>query len=146
IAFLDQVEELQAAVGVFLGDRDHEAEIGFHHLLLRDARLALALLHHVDDAAELAERHAGRLGDLGDLDTDAVDRRSFIRGKGRPFLVEALDRLQPLLVEFVIDIAIEEVLARDLVALGEAQHLPAQRGEAPVEAVELVDEIFDLLL
>ena len=29
-------------------------------------------------------------------------------------------------------------------ALGEAQHLPAERGQPAVEAVELVDQIFDL--
>src|SRR5499433_2583008 len=43
IAFLDQVEELQAAVGVFLGDGDDEAQVRLHHLLLGLARLALAL-------------------------------------------------------------------------------------------------------
>ena len=51
---------------------------------------------------------------------------------------------QPRLVELVADIAVEEVLARHLVALGQAQHLAAQRGQAPVEGVELVDQIFDL--
>src|SRR5215467_4171310 len=34
IAFLDQIEELQAAVGVFLGDGNDEAEIGLDHFLL----------------------------------------------------------------------------------------------------------------
>src|SRR5204863_336034 len=34
VAFLDQVEELQAAVGVLLGDRDHQAQVGLDHLLL----------------------------------------------------------------------------------------------------------------
>src|SRR3546814_16686256 len=38
----------------------------------------------------------------------------------------------------------EERFARHLVARGEAQHLAAERGQAAVIAVELVDEIFDL--
>ena len=59
VAFLDEIEELQAAVGVFLGDRDHEAQVGLDHFLLGDARLALALLHHVHDAAEFGDL-AGR--------------------------------------------------------------------------------------
>src|SRR3546814_15668534 len=42
------------------------------------------------------------------------------------------------------DIMVEERLARNLAALGEAQHLAAQRGQAPVVAIELVDQIFDL--
>ena len=61
VAFLDQVEELQAAVGVLLGDGDDEAKVGLHHLLLGLAGLALALLHGLDDAAELGDLEA-RLG------------------------------------------------------------------------------------
>jgi hypothetical protein len=34
VAFLNQVEELQAAIGVFLRNRDHQAEVGFDQLLL----------------------------------------------------------------------------------------------------------------
>ena len=34
VAFLDEVEELQAAVGVLLGDRDDQAEVGDDQLLL----------------------------------------------------------------------------------------------------------------
>ena len=63
IAFLDQVEELQAAIGVFLGDGDDEAQIGLHHLLLGLARLALALLHHLDDLAVFLDLEAGLLGE-----------------------------------------------------------------------------------
>src|SRR3546814_3115039 len=35
LALLNQVQELQAAVGVFLGAGDDEAQVRFHHLLLR---------------------------------------------------------------------------------------------------------------
>ena len=66
IAFLDQIEELQAAVGVFLGDGNDEAQIGLDHFLLGDRRLALALLDLVHDLAELGDR----------------DRRSRWRGSG----------------------------------------------------------------
>jgi hypothetical protein len=44
VAFLNQVEELQAAVGVLLGDRDDEPEVGFDQLLLRLLGLRLAAL------------------------------------------------------------------------------------------------------
>ena len=71
IAFLDQVEELQAAIGVFLGDGDHQAQIGLDHLLLRLARLALALLHDVHDAAELGDLKPGLGGEVMDLVADA---------------------------------------------------------------------------
>jgi hypothetical protein len=59
IAFLDQVEELQPTVGVFLGDRDHEAQIGLDHLLLGARGFALAALHGLHDATELGDRQFG---------------------------------------------------------------------------------------
>src|SRR3546814_9060137 len=82
IAFLDQIEELQPAVRIFLGDRDHEAQVRLDHFLLGDARFALALLDHVHDAAEFGQAHACRLRDFRNLDTDAVDRAGFIFGEG----------------------------------------------------------------
>src|SRR3546814_8513748 len=78
------------------------------------------------------------------LVTDAVDRAGFIFGEGGPFLVEPADALDPILFQLAPDIIVEERFARHLVALGEAQHLAAERGQAAVIAVELVDEIFDL--
>ena len=42
IAFLDQIQELQAAIGVFLRDRDHQAQIGLDHLLLGARGIPLA--------------------------------------------------------------------------------------------------------
>src|SRR5437764_951708 len=66
IAFLDQIEELQAAVGVFLGDRDDEPEVGLDHLLFRAAGFALAALDGLHDAAELGNRQLRLAGDLGD--------------------------------------------------------------------------------
>ncbi len=45
VALLDEVQELQAAVRVLLGDGDHEAQVGLDHLLLGPHHLALAVLH-----------------------------------------------------------------------------------------------------
>ena len=46
----------------------------------------------------------------------------------------------------MVHITVEKVLAADLVAFGQAQHLPAQCGQATVIGVKLIDQIFDLLL
>ena len=64
VALLDQVEEGQAAVGVFLGDRDHQPQVGLDHLGLGLVGLADVDLGLADD-----RRAAGRGRDaLLDLD------------------------------------------------------------------------------
>ncbi len=45
VPFLDQVEKLQPAVGVLLGDGDHEAQVGFDKLALGGLGLPLPFLH-----------------------------------------------------------------------------------------------------
>src|SRR3546814_13348926 len=64
--------------------------------------------------------------------------------EGRPFLVDPADALQPAFLGLVPDIGVEETLALHLVTLGKTQHLSAQRGQAAIEGIKLVDEIFDL--
>src|SRR5208282_954712 len=59
VAFLNQVEELQAAVGVFFGDRNHQAEVGLDQLALGLFRVHVALDDLALRALELLERHAG---------------------------------------------------------------------------------------
>src|SRR5205823_3474033 len=73
VAFLDQVEELQAAVGVLLGDRDHEPEVGLDHLLLRLPRLALALLNRVHALAEFADLKTSEFGKRMDFAAQVLD-------------------------------------------------------------------------
>ena len=60
------------------------------------------------------------------------------------FLSMALDALEPVLVDLAAHIIVEEGAARHLVALGEAEHLAAQRGQAAVVAVERLDQGLDL--
>src|SRR5262249_44700571 len=86
VAFLDQVEELQAAVGVFLGDGDDEAQVRLHHLLLGLARLALALLHHLHDLAELADFEPGLAREHLDLVAVLLDLLLVPRDEALPAL------------------------------------------------------------
>src|SRR5262249_50293092 len=43
VAFLNQVEELQPAVGIFFGDRDNETQVGFDQLALGGFSVNVAL-------------------------------------------------------------------------------------------------------
>src|SRR5918994_2991997 len=53
VAFLNQVEELQTAVGVFLRNRHDETEVGFDQLLLRLFGLHLAAINRVEGRPQM---------------------------------------------------------------------------------------------
>src|SRR5690606_23659981 len=53
VAFLDQVEELQAAVGILLGDGNNQAQVGLDHLFLRPASLGFTDGHAAVDVLDV---------------------------------------------------------------------------------------------
>src|SRR5262249_947366 len=73
VAFLNEVKELQAAVGVFFCDGNNEAQVGLDHFLLGLAGFALALLHHLNDFAKLLDLKPGLAGESMDLAANLLD-------------------------------------------------------------------------
>ena len=147
IAFLNQIKELQPAVGVFLGDGNDEAQIGLNHLLLRLARLALALLHDVHDAAELGDLEAGLGGEIVNLGADLLDQPALVVHEiGPALLLQAADAAEPVGVELVRLIFVEEVLALDAIALGEAEQAPLIAEQLLVDVVEGLDQGLDAVV
>src|SRR5262249_15645970 len=59
VALLDEIEELQTTVDVFLGDRDYEPQIGFRHLPLCPTRLRLGGGHLPVDFLQVLDWDAG---------------------------------------------------------------------------------------
>ncbi len=70
IAFLNQVKELQAAIGVFLGNRNHQPQIRLDHFLFGARAFALAPLDGLDDAAEFGDRQPHIIDNKPDLVLD----------------------------------------------------------------------------
>src|SRR5437660_6278015 len=64
IAFLDQVEKLQAMMGVFLGDGDDQAKVGFGQFYFCLLRLRLTPLDEREGAFEAGQSNFARLFDL----------------------------------------------------------------------------------
>ena len=144
IAFLNQIQELQAAIRIFLGDRDHETQIGLDHLLLGLARLALALLHHVHDLAEFRDLETGFRGEGVDLVAQVVDLILAVGDEVLPALAAQLgDAQQPFRIELVALIIAQEILAPDTEALGIAHQPALMREQALVDVVELLDQCID---
>src|ERR1700730_8001920 len=64
IAFLNEIEELKAAVRVALGDGDHQAEIGLYELLFGDVGFELAAFDDLKRSPKFSGRRAGFLLEL----------------------------------------------------------------------------------
>src|SRR5579862_1405251 len=67
VAFLNQVEELQAAVGIFFRDRNHEAQVGFDQLALGLLSIHVSLDDFALRALDLLEEQSGFLFELFDF-------------------------------------------------------------------------------
>src|SRR6266436_3392001 len=147
VALLNQVEELQAAVGVFLRDRDDEAQIGLHHLLLGLARFALALLHHMDDLAEFLDLEAGLARQLVDVGAQVLYAILVAGNEVLPALGGELgNAVEPARIELRAEIVLEEILAYDAVAFGKPHHAALIADQALVDVVELLDQRIDARL
>src|SRR2546426_2117159 len=72
VAFLNQVEELQASVGVLFGDRDYQAQVGFDELALGVLGVHVALDDLALRALEFQEQHACFGLELFEFSTDGA--------------------------------------------------------------------------
>ena len=146
IALLDEIQELQAAIGVFLGDGDHEAEVCLDHFLLGDASFAFALLDALNDLAEIIDRDADFLGNGRDLVADFFDLLGLAFEEVFPLLLGLGDierRFLPVRIELIAEIALEEFLARHALGVSQAHQLAFKAHQFLVDGVELLNKRFD---
>jgi len=147
IAFLNEVEELQAAIGVLLGDGYHQAQIGFHHFLLGLTCFAFALLHLVHDAAEFSWLKTGGRGQFVDFGANFLDLFVFGLVEFFPALGGKIgDAADPVGIEFGAEIFFQEIFAGNTIAFGQPQQTAFQANQALVDAIELLDQCLDAIV
>jgi len=134
---------LQAAIGVFLGDGDHEAEVGLDHFLLGDARFALALLDGLDQHAIIVDRNADFLGDFRNLVAHFLDFVVLALDEAFPLCRQAFDAIAPFGLEFVAEIVLEEFLARHAMGIRHAHQLAFKAHQLLVDRVKLLNQRLD---
>src|SRR5579862_690602 len=151
ITLLDQVEELKAAVGVFFGDRDDEAEVGLDQFLLGLFGFGFAAENDLQRALELGQAHFAGVGNFAQLGTTRAQfaaslRRGVALGHIGAALelaglalegLQALDGMADLVNEALALEGIElerarqprnsDAGARDVVARAEVRPLPRAR-------------------
>src|SRR6516165_4486675 len=144
VAFLNQVKELHAPVGVFLCDRDDEAQVRLHHLLLGLERFALAFLHRVHNLPELANLEPGLTRQRMDLRAQLLDAVLVAGDKILPAVGgEFRHAVEPERIELRTQIVPEKVLARDAMALGKPHQASLVTDEPVVDVMELLDQRLD---
>ena len=75
VAFLNQVEQMEAAVDVLLRDRNHQAKVGFHQVFLGALGFLFAVADHGQGVLQLFERGAGGDFALADFALQFADAR-----------------------------------------------------------------------
>ena len=147
VALLDQVEELQPAVGVFLGDGDHEAQVRLDHFLFRLTGFFLALLDLVHDATEFADIKAHILAHLRHVGAEFLDlvARTFhqrlpatARFRGHAFA--------PCRIKLAVAVFVDELAAVDAGLIGQLHHGAVDGHDPAVDAVKLIDQRLDAVV
>ncbi len=141
---MDKVEELEAAVGVFLGDGNHEAEVRFNHFLLGARRFTLSALHLVGQPAEFVNWHLSLFRQDGDLVAQILDFVAISLDEGLPSLArQPRDTVEPFRIGLGAEILLKEIGARHLGAGRHAQQPPLKRQQRLVVSVKFLHQLFD---
>ena len=117
IAFLDQIEELQAAVRVFLGDRNDQAQVGLRHFALGLACLHFTGRHLAVDVAQVRQRQYNPRLQVDQALLQFLDGRNVAAQDGA-VRVSCVDfAIDPVEVGFIAGEDLDEVGARHAAAV-----------------------------
>ncbi len=84
IAFLNQIKELKAAVGVFFGNGNNQAQVGFNHFLFSTRRITLTTRNRCIHTAEFTNWQTRFLRQLCNLITQTNHRIGVLGHKVLP--------------------------------------------------------------
>ncbi len=138
---------MQAAIGVFLGNRNHQAQICLDHLLLGARAIPLATAHRGIHPPELRDRQPRVVGDGADLRPHIGHLRVILGGERLPALAgQGGHHLHPVRIKLVAAIPRQKIVARHLAALGKAQQLAFQPVQPLRQLLELRHQLLDAVI
>ncbi len=122
VAFLNQIQELKAAVGVFLGNRNNQTQVGFHHLFLGATRFGFTNRHTAVDVFHLFDSQAGFFLDLLQFQQAAFNVVGDFTQFFRPGFTHRQRSFEPLDASFVAGEHRHEVFLRHFALLNAQLH------------------------
>src|SRR5262245_42218542 len=144
VSLLDQIQELQATVTVFLDDGDHQAKVGFHQFLLGLTGLALALLYGLDDAAIFGDLEPRFRSQRVNVGANLVDLLALVPDELDPFRVATRRHpVEPGLVQLVAEVLVDEMLAWHTETIGQPHQAALVGDKTLVDRIELLDQTVD---
>ena len=144
VALLNQVRQCQAPVLVFLGDRDHEAQVRLDHLLRGLPHLALAAEDQGGRPPEVRRLRRGLAGQRHDLPAQRQHLGALVRGQGLPALgAKPAHPREPRRLQLAPLVLREERLARDAAPGGQAQKRAVAAPQALARPAYLVHQRLD---
>ncbi|CAI8233353.1 MAG: Uncharacterised protein [Alphaproteobacteria bacterium] len=147
IAFLNEVKELQTAIGVFFGNRNDQAQIGLDHFFFGDTRFALTFLHGADNATVFRNIKTGLIGQFLNFIANVFYLITVFLNKGLPpFARQAADTARPIGLIFIALILFEKILARDAGFLRETPKLGFQPDQALIDGVKLLNQCLNTII
>ncbi len=122
VAFLNQVKELQPSIRVFLGDRNHQAQVGFDHLFLRAPRLRFADGNLAIDFLDLIDENVEQAFQILELVLAPLDLVLEFGKRSRIALLRLDVLVEPARAGFVLGKRRDEILARHAGLLDAKEH------------------------
>ncbi len=117
VAFLDQIQELQTAVGVFLSNRNHQTKVGFGHFALSFSSLSLTGCHLVVNVLQILQRQCYSILNVLQLLLEMLNFGQLTLNVDSIGLIAFRNCLRPSQICFVIKEFLEEELTRHLCAV-----------------------------
>ena len=101
-------------------------------------------MHGGDDAPEFQDRQSNFGGDAGDLGAQILDVVPVLLDEFLPALAgKAANAVDPVGIQFVAVILLQEIGALDLGRHRQTQQSPFKPNQAPVQIIHMTDQIFD---
>ncbi|CGX68838.1 Uncharacterised protein [Salmonella enterica subsp. enterica serovar Typhi] len=122
VAFLNQIEELQTSVGVFLGDRNNQTQVRFNHLFFRTAGFRFPDGHATVDVFHLFDGQTGLFFYLPQFLQAALHFFRDIVQFFRPRFVHRDSGIEPGFAGFVTGKQRDKVLLRHFALLDAELH------------------------
>ena len=114
VAFLNQIQELQPAVGVLLSNRNHQTKVSLGHFTLSFSSLSLTSRHLVVNVLQILQRQCYSILNILQLLLEVLNFRKFTFDVDCVRLVALSNCLRPCQVRFIVKEFLEEQLTRHL--------------------------------